>query len=226
MAPQGERWQRRIQAAESASRLLDELSVDQTAQIDVFGMCEDLGLWLAFLPMDNLLGAFVPEGVGGVLVTTQRPIPLQRYTAAHEIGHWRLDHGHGLALDGEEHVLGDTPVEREQLGSLFAGIGGFDLGFEAAGWECAWQVEKDARCRSVLERHWPEVPKYGDVRGVTAMPWTLTETEKVRAVAMYDGGLSCGDIGKFYGVTVAPVAEWIGRRLLTAALTHQEETEA
>src|SRR5581483_5870040 len=121
MAPQGGRWQRRIQAAESAGRLLDELSVDQTEQIDVFGICEDLGLWLAFLPMDNLLGAFVPEGVGGVLVTTQRPIPLQRYTAAHEIGHWRLDHGHGLALDGAEHVLGDTPVEREQLAQIFAG---------------------------------------------------------------------------------------------------------
>jgi hypothetical protein len=120
MAPQGGRWQRRIQAAESAGRLLDELSVDQTEQIDVFGICEDLGLWLTFLPMDNLLGAFVPEGVGGVLVTTQRPIPIQRYTAAHEIGHWRLDHGHGLALDGEEHVLGNTPVEREQLAQVFA----------------------------------------------------------------------------------------------------------
>lgn len=121
MAPQGGRWQRRIQAAESAGRLLDELSVDQTEQIDVFSICEDLGLWLAFLPMDNLLGAFVPEGAGGVLVTTQRPIPLQRYTAAHEIGHWRLDHGHGLALDGAEHILGDTPVEREQLAQVFAG---------------------------------------------------------------------------------------------------------
>lgn len=121
MAPQGGRWQRRIQAAESAGRLLNELSVDQTDQIDVFGICEDLGLWLAFLPMDDLLGAFVPEGVGGVLVTTQRPIPIQRYTAAHEIGHWRLDHGHGVALDGEEHVLGDTPVEREQLAQVFAG---------------------------------------------------------------------------------------------------------
>src|SRR5712691_6731407 len=102
-------WQQRIQAAESANRLLDEVSVDQSEQIDVFGMCEELGLWLAFLPMDNLLGAFVAEGAGGVLVTTQRPIPLQRYTAAHEIGHWRLDHGHGLALDGEEHILGAAP---------------------------------------------------------------------------------------------------------------------
>lgn len=121
MAPQGEPWQRRIHAAESAGRLLDELSVDQTKQIDVFRICEDLGLWLAFLPLDTLLGAFVPEGVGGVLVTTQRPIPIQRYTAAHEIGHWRLDHGHGIALDGEEHVLGTTPVEREQLAQVFAG---------------------------------------------------------------------------------------------------------
>lgn len=121
MAGQGGSWQRRIQAAESAGRLLDELAIDQSEQIDVFGMCEDLGLWLAFLPMDNLLGAYVPEGAGGVLVTTQRPIPIQRYTAAHEIGHWRLDHGHGVALDGEEHVLGATSVEREQLAQVFAG---------------------------------------------------------------------------------------------------------
>lgn len=121
MAPQGDSWGRRIQAAESAGRLLDELSIDQSKQINVFGMCEDLGLWLVFLPMDNLLGAYVPEGAGGVLVTTQRPIPIQRYTAAHEIGHWRLDHGHGVALDGEEHVLGATSLEREQLAQVFAG---------------------------------------------------------------------------------------------------------
>jgi len=120
MAAGGGRWSRRIQAAESAGRLLAEFNVDPARQVDVFGMCEDLGLWLAFLPMDKLLGAFIPEGAGGVLVTTQRPIPIQRYTAAHEIGHWRLDHGHGIALDGEEHVLGATPVEREQLAQIFA----------------------------------------------------------------------------------------------------------
>lgn len=120
MAAGGGRWSRRVQAVESAGRLLAELEVNPASQVDVFGMCEDLGLWLAFLPMDKLLGAFIPEGAGGVLVTTQRPIPIQRYTAAHEIGHWRLDHGHGVALDGEEHVLGATPVEREQLAQIFA----------------------------------------------------------------------------------------------------------
>ncbi len=51
-------------------------------------------------------------------------------------------------------------------GSLFSGVGGFDLGCDAAGWDCAWQVEYDARCRQVLERHWPNVNRYEDVRNV------------------------------------------------------------
>ena len=44
-----------------------------------------------------------------------------------------------------------------QFGSLFAGIGGFDLGFERAGMKCMWQVEIDKQCQSVLKRHWPDV---------------------------------------------------------------------
>jgi DNA (cytosine-5)-methyltransferase 1 len=52
------------------------------------------------------------------------------------------------------------------FGSLFAGVGGFDLGMEAAGWSCAWQVEWDTKCQQVLARHWPDVPRWGDVRDV------------------------------------------------------------
>lgn len=48
--------------------------------------------------------------------------------------------------------------------SLFAGIGGFDLGFERAGLQCIAQVEKDPFCRAVLAKHWPDVPKLKDVR--------------------------------------------------------------
>jgi hypothetical protein len=120
MPAHGGAWQRALQAAESAGRLLDELGVPATRQVDVFSICEQLGLWLAFMPLDNLLGAFVPEGVGGVMITERRPITVQRYTAAHELGHWRLDHGHDLALDGEEHVFGATPSERERLAQVFA----------------------------------------------------------------------------------------------------------
>lgn len=52
------------------------------------------------------------------------------------------------------------------VGSLFAGIGGFDLGFERAGFEIKWQVEIDPFCRAVLEKHWPHVRRYEDVRTV------------------------------------------------------------
>ena len=111
---------RRLEAAESASRLLADSEVDQTRQIDVFSLCEQLGLWLAFLPLDGLLGSYLPEGSGGALITTQRPISIQRYTAAHELGHWRLHHSRGPSLDTEEQVLGDTQDESEQLAQIFA----------------------------------------------------------------------------------------------------------
>lgn len=51
-------------------------------------------------------------------------------------------------------------------GSLFAGVGGFDLGFDAAGWNCKFQVEWDKHCQSILKKHWPDVPKFEDVRDV------------------------------------------------------------
>ena len=52
------------------------------------------------------------------------------------------------------------------FGSLFAGVGGYDLGFEMARYECKFQVEWDKHCRSVLDYNWPDVQKWGDIRNV------------------------------------------------------------
>ena len=54
--------------------------------------------------------------------------------------------------------------DKLKFGSLFSGIGGFDLGFTRSGMECVWQVEIDKNCRKVLERHYPDVMRYEDVR--------------------------------------------------------------
>jgi DNA (cytosine-5)-methyltransferase 1 len=51
-------------------------------------------------------------------------------------------------------------------GSLFAGVGGFDMGFDRAGYHCRFQVEWDAHCQQILARHWPDVPRWGDITGV------------------------------------------------------------
>lgn len=81
------------------------------------------------------------------------------------------------------------------FGSLFAGIGGFDLGFERAGMECKWQVEIDPFCRKVLAKHWPNVARYEDVRtvGKHNLEW----------VDVLCGGFPCQDIsnaGKRAGI--------------------------
>jgi DNA (cytosine-5)-methyltransferase 1 len=50
------------------------------------------------------------------------------------------------------------------LGSLFAGIGGFDLGFRQAGFKTTWQVEINPVLRAVLADRFPEARQFADVR--------------------------------------------------------------
>jgi len=50
------------------------------------------------------------------------------------------------------------------VGSLFSGVGDLDLGLERAGMRVAWQVEIDDYATRVLARHWPNVPRFRDVR--------------------------------------------------------------
>jgi len=71
--------------------------------------------------------------------------------------------------------------------SLFSGIGGLELGLERAGMSVVGQVELDPFCRSVLARHWPEVPRHDDIR--TCVDWWWSEPRPpVHVVA---GGPPC-----------------------------------
>lgn len=81
----------------------------------------------------------------------------------------------------------------------FAGIGGFSLGMERAGFKTVAFVEIDPYCQQVLRKHWPTVKQYGDICNVTA--------ERLRSdgivADVVTGGFPCQDIslaGKHAGL--------------------------
>src|SRR5260221_7413765 len=73
---------------------------DQGGSIDVFDTVLGVKLPLLLRPLNRLLGAYLPDPIPGVLVTTERPLSIQRFTAAHELGHFRLKHR--PSLDDED----------------------------------------------------------------------------------------------------------------------------
>lgn len=87
--------------------------------------------------------------------------------------------------------------------SLFAGVGGFDLGFEKAGHKCVGQVEIDKNAQKVLRKHWPNVPLHDDVK--TAVEWAK-ENDLIGKVDIVCGGFPCQDVsvaGKRAGIAGA-----------------------
>lgn len=73
-----------------------------------------------------------------------------------------------------------------KFGSLFAGIGGFDLGLERAGMSCQWQVEIEEYPTKILEKHWPEVHRERDIKECSG--------SNLEDVDLICGGFPCQDI--------------------------------
>ena len=76
-----------------------------------------------------------------------------------------------------------------RIGSLFSGIGGFELGLERAipGAVTVWQCEQNDFCQSILKKHWPGVTIYDDVRNIN---------ETVQPIDLLCGGFPCQSISK------------------------------
>lgn len=82
--------------------------------------------------------------------------------------------------------LPELPSGERRVNSFFAGIGGFDLAFERQGFEPAFYCENNEFCRSVLKRHWPDVPNAADIREVNPLD--------IPAADVWTAGFPCQDL--------------------------------
>ena len=71
--------------------------------------------------------------------------------------------------------------------SLFTGIGGIDLAAEQAGFHAVGMCEIDEYCRKVLDKHWPDVPKWRDIFELTGEEIL----DRCGPVALLSGGFPC-----------------------------------
>ena len=89
------------------------------------------------------------------------------------------------------------------FGELFAGIGGISLGFERAGMIPKWHVELDDYATIILEKHWPHVARYRDVRECGR--------HNLEPVDVIAGGFPCQDVslaGKRQGLEGERTTLW------------------
>lgn len=77
-------------------------------------------------------------------------------------------------------------MKKLKVNSFFAGIGGFDIGFENVGFKTNFLCEINPYCQSVLKTHWPNVPLEGDIAKLGAA--------SIPDADVWCGGFPCQDI--------------------------------
>jgi len=92
-------------------------------------------------------------------------------------------------------------MDKLRVLDTFAGIGGFSLGLErTGGFETAAFCEIEPFCQRVLNKHWPDVPIYDDIRELNR---ERLESDGIGRIDVITGGFPCQDLsvaGKQAGI--------------------------
>lgn len=147
--------------------------------VNVFGLIHQLGVPLLLRPLQGLLGAYLNSPAKGILVTTQRGLSVQRFTAAHELGHCILEHE--PSLDDEENILRRMPANLEP-GHSFQEVeaDAFATAFLMPKWLIAMHMKSQGWTIKELRR--PNVVYQLSLRlGVSyqALSWTLVRNRMI-----------------------------------------------
>ena len=109
-----------------------------------------------------------------------------------ELLHWSvLPPTHTKTNDGMKNETMNSELSKAEVlpsclshGSLFSGIGGFDLAAQWMGWNNIFQVEKDDWCRKVLAKNFPKTERFADIKDFTGYEYT-------NRIDVISGGFPC-----------------------------------
>lgn len=113
---------RTVSRARMAAQVLHaQLGTDFAHPVDIFGVVQQQGIWLASQPLGRgLYGFYLRQGdVTGIVLNSHHPERLQRYTCAHELGHHVL--GHASHVDDKDDILSPADATNELEAQAFAG---------------------------------------------------------------------------------------------------------
>jgi Zn-dependent peptidase ImmA (M78 family)/predicted secreted protein len=110
----------RREAEVRALRARRDLGVAMDRPVDIYRAIRAMRLWLLFQPLDGLFGMYQrQDAAAGVVISVKVHPALQRYTAAHELGHHVM--GHEAGIDPERNVTRWTSLSTQELGAqMFA----------------------------------------------------------------------------------------------------------
>ena len=111
------RTQLNVMAMGAAYRAQKEFHVDPTLRVDVFKVLEQAGAYVFFRPLKSMYGAYLPiRDSVGLLINSNLPLSVQRYTAAHEFGHYYLEHK-TLSLEKDLDFVAENraPVDEDEI---------------------------------------------------------------------------------------------------------------